>query len=112
MPGCLFPEGAASPGEGSLEAWLDHTTDVLPVWQEVSERESKRKLMEGLSGVPQRLLHRLLAENPPGLPGSPDLGVWRQRAQATPSDPSVSLLSSSQVSISQPLCCAWKSCCR
>ncbi|XP_023105517.2 paraneoplastic antigen-like protein 6B [Felis catus] len=51
-------------GEESFEAWLDHTTDMLHVWQGVSEREKRRRLMEGLRGTALQLVHGLLAENP------------------------------------------------
>ncbi|XP_053057820.1 paraneoplastic antigen-like protein 6B [Acinonyx jubatus] len=53
-----------APGEESFEAWLDHTTDMLHVWQGVSEREKRRRLMEGLRGTALQLVHGLLAENP------------------------------------------------
>ncbi|XP_048192625.1 paraneoplastic antigen-like protein 6B [Perognathus longimembris pacificus] len=52
------------PGEESFEAWLDHTTDMLRAWQGVSERERRRRLMEGLRGTALQLVHGLLAENP------------------------------------------------
>ncbi|XP_057170523.1 paraneoplastic antigen-like protein 6A [Ursus arctos] len=53
-----------APGEESFEAWLDHTADMLHVWQGVSEREKRRRLMEGLRGMALQLVHGLLAENP------------------------------------------------
>ncbi|XP_073918782.1 paraneoplastic antigen-like protein 6B [Castor canadensis] len=53
-----------APGEESFEAWLDHTTDMLHVWQGVSERERRRRLIEGLRGTALQLVHGLLAENP------------------------------------------------
>ncbi|XP_058569237.1 paraneoplastic antigen-like protein 6B [Neofelis nebulosa] len=53
-----------APGEESFETWLDHTTDMLHVWQGVSEREKRRRLMEGLRGTALQLVHGLLAENP------------------------------------------------
>lgn len=53
-----------APGEESFEAWLDHTTDMLLVWQGVSERERRRRLIEGLRGTALQLVHELLAENP------------------------------------------------
>ncbi|XP_030875730.1 paraneoplastic antigen-like protein 6A [Leptonychotes weddellii] len=52
------------PGEESFEAWLDHTANMLHVWQGVSEREKRRRLMEGLRGTALQLVHGLLAENP------------------------------------------------
>ncbi|XP_069895641.1 paraneoplastic antigen-like protein 6B isoform X2 [Dipodomys merriami] len=52
------------PGEESFEAWLDHTSDMLRAWQGVSERERRRRLMEGLRGTALQLVHGLLAENP------------------------------------------------
>uniref|UniRef100_A0A8I3PG43 PNMA family member 6A n=1 Tax=Canis lupus familiaris TaxID=9615 RepID=A0A8I3PG43_CANLF len=51
-------------GEESFEAWLHHTADMLHVWQGVSEREKRRRLMEGLRGTALQLVHGLLAENP------------------------------------------------
>lgn len=53
-----------APGEESFEAWLDHTADMLHVWQGVSERERRRRLIEGLRGTALQLMHGLLAENP------------------------------------------------
>ncbi|XP_015414250.1 PREDICTED: paraneoplastic antigen-like protein 6B, partial [Myotis davidii] len=53
-----------APGEESFEAWLDHTTDMLLVWQGVSERERRRRLIEGLRGTALQVVHELLAENP------------------------------------------------
>ncbi|KAL2768008.1 paraneoplastic antigen-like protein 6A, partial [Daubentonia madagascariensis] len=53
-----------APGEESFEAWLDHTTDMMHVWQGVSERERRRRLLEGLRGTALQLVHGLLAENP------------------------------------------------
>ncbi|XP_027951854.1 paraneoplastic antigen-like protein 6B [Eumetopias jubatus] len=53
-----------APGEESFEAWLDHSADMLHVWQGVSEREKRRRLMEGLRGTALQLVHGLLAENP------------------------------------------------
>lgn len=52
------------PGEDSFETWLDHTADMLHVWQGVSERERRRRLIEGLRGTALQLVHGLLAENP------------------------------------------------
>lgn len=52
------------PGEDSFETWLDHTADMLHVWQGVSERERRRRLLEGLRGTALQLVHGLLAENP------------------------------------------------
>uniref|UniRef100_A0A2K6S3P5 PNMA family member 6A n=1 Tax=Saimiri boliviensis boliviensis TaxID=39432 RepID=A0A2K6S3P5_SAIBB len=49
-PGRVFWKGPASPpGKESFEVWLDHTTDMLHVWQGVLERERRRKLLEGLT---------------------------------------------------------------
>uniref|UniRef100_A0A2K6EXP3 PNMA family member 6A n=1 Tax=Propithecus coquereli TaxID=379532 RepID=A0A2K6EXP3_PROCO len=53
-----------APGEESFEAWLDHTTDMMHVWQGVSERERRRRLLEALRGTALQLVHGLLAENP------------------------------------------------
>ncbi|KAB1252745.1 Paraneoplastic antigen-like protein 6A [Camelus dromedarius] len=53
-----------APEEESFEAWLDHTADMLHVWQGVAERERRRRLMEGLRGTALQLVRRLLAENP------------------------------------------------
>lgn len=53
-----------APGEASFEAWLDHTTDMLLVWQGVSERERRRRLIEGLRGTALQVVHEFLAENP------------------------------------------------
>uniref|UniRef100_A0A2R9ANC5 PNMA family member 6A n=1 Tax=Pan paniscus TaxID=9597 RepID=A0A2R9ANC5_PANPA len=53
-----------APGEESFEVWLDHTTEMLHVWQGVSERERRRRLLEGLRGTALQLVHALLAENP------------------------------------------------
>ncbi|XP_066106229.1 paraneoplastic antigen-like protein 6A [Saccopteryx bilineata] len=53
-----------APGEVSFEAWLDQTTDMLHVWQGVSERERRRRLLEGLRGIALQLIQGLLAENP------------------------------------------------
>lgn len=53
-----------APGEESFEAWLDHTTDMLHLWQGVSERERRRRLVEGLRGPALQLVQELLAENP------------------------------------------------
>ncbi|XP_058148189.1 paraneoplastic antigen-like protein 6A isoform X2 [Dasypus novemcinctus] len=53
-----------APGEESFDVWLDHTSDMLHVWQGVSERERRRRLLEGLRGTPLQLVHGLLAENP------------------------------------------------
>ncbi|XP_006087769.1 paraneoplastic antigen-like protein 6B [Myotis lucifugus] len=53
-----------APGEESFEAWLDHTTDMLLVWQGVSERERRRRLIEGLRGTALQVVHELLVENP------------------------------------------------
>lgn len=53
-----------APGEQPFEAWLDHTTDMLLVWQGVSERERRRRLIEGLRGTALQLVHEVLAENP------------------------------------------------
>ncbi|XP_004715688.1 paraneoplastic antigen-like protein 6B [Echinops telfairi] len=52
------------PGEEPFEAWLDHAGDMLQVWQSVSERERRRRLLEGLRGTALQLVHGLLAENP------------------------------------------------
>lgn len=52
------------PGEDSFETWLDHTADMLHVWQGVSERERRRRLIEGLRGTALQLVLGLLAENP------------------------------------------------
>uniref|UniRef100_A0A2K6BAY0 PNMA family member 6A n=1 Tax=Macaca nemestrina TaxID=9545 RepID=A0A2K6BAY0_MACNE len=49
-----------SPGKSPL----DHTTDMLHVWQGFSERERRRRLLEGLRGTALQLVHALLAENP------------------------------------------------
>ncbi|XP_044924012.1 paraneoplastic antigen-like protein 6B [Mustela putorius furo] len=53
-----------APGEEPFEAWLDHASDMLQVWQSVSERERRRRLMEGLRGTALQLMHELLADNP------------------------------------------------
>ncbi|XP_032706883.1 LOW QUALITY PROTEIN: paraneoplastic antigen-like protein 6B [Lontra canadensis] len=53
-----------APGEEPFEAWLDHASDMLQVWQSVSEREKRRRLMEGLRGTARQLMHELLADNP------------------------------------------------
>ncbi|XP_044091725.1 paraneoplastic antigen-like protein 6B [Neovison vison] len=53
-----------APGEEPFEAWLDHASDMLQVWQSVSEREKRRRLMEGLRGTALQLMHELLADNP------------------------------------------------
>ncbi|XP_037677708.1 paraneoplastic antigen-like protein 6A [Choloepus didactylus] len=53
-----------APGEESFEAWVVHASDMLHVWQGVSERERRRRLLEGLRGTPLQLVHGLLAENP------------------------------------------------
>ncbi|XP_073744011.1 paraneoplastic antigen-like protein 6B [Callorhinus ursinus] len=53
-----------APGEESFEAWLDHSAGMLHVWRGVSEREKRRRLMEGLRGTALQLVHGLLAENP------------------------------------------------
>ncbi|XP_047572811.1 paraneoplastic antigen-like protein 6B isoform X2 [Lutra lutra] len=53
-----------APGEEPFEAWLDHASDMLQVWQNVSEREKRRRLMEGLRGTALQLMHELLADNP------------------------------------------------
>uniref|UniRef100_A0A2I3GE38 Paraneoplastic antigen Ma-like C-terminal domain-containing protein n=1 Tax=Nomascus leucogenys TaxID=61853 RepID=A0A2I3GE38_NOMLE len=53
-----------APGEEFFEVWLDHTTDMLHVWQGVLERERRRRLLEGLRGTALQLVHALLAENP------------------------------------------------
>lgn len=50
-----------APGEESFEAWLEHTADMLHVWQGVSERERRRRLIEGLPGTALQLMHGLLA---------------------------------------------------
>uniref|UniRef100_A0A8C9PSZ2 Paraneoplastic antigen-like protein 6A n=1 Tax=Spermophilus dauricus TaxID=99837 RepID=A0A8C9PSZ2_SPEDA len=63
-----------APGEESFEAWLDHTTDMLHVWQGVSERERRRRLIEGLRGTALQLVHGLLAENPARTEESPSQG--------------------------------------
>ncbi|XP_023580794.1 paraneoplastic antigen-like protein 6A [Trichechus manatus latirostris] len=52
------------PGEEPFEAWLDHASDMLHVWQAVSERERRRRLLEGLRGTALQLVRGLLAENP------------------------------------------------
>ncbi|XP_006877278.1 PREDICTED: paraneoplastic antigen-like protein 6B-like [Chrysochloris asiatica] len=52
------------PGEEPFQAWLDHASDMLQVWQAVSERERRRRLLEGLRGTALQLVHGLLAENP------------------------------------------------
>ncbi|XP_006900053.1 PREDICTED: paraneoplastic antigen-like protein 6B-like [Elephantulus edwardii] len=52
------------PGEQPFEAWLDHASDMLHVWQAVSERERRRRLLEGLRGTALQLVRGLLAENP------------------------------------------------
>ncbi|XP_008050022.1 paraneoplastic antigen-like protein 6A, partial [Carlito syrichta] len=52
------------PGEECFEAWLDHAGDMLQLWQEVSERERRRRLLEGLRGTARQLTYGLLAENP------------------------------------------------
>uniref|UniRef100_A0A2K6KDD0 PNMA family member 6A n=1 Tax=Rhinopithecus bieti TaxID=61621 RepID=A0A2K6KDD0_RHIBE len=49
-----------APGEESFEVWLDHTTDMLHVWQGFSERERRRRLLEGLPGTALQLLPALL----------------------------------------------------
>ncbi|XP_077002149.1 paraneoplastic antigen-like protein 6A [Tamandua tetradactyla] len=53
-----------APGEESFNTWLDHASDMLHVWQGVSERERRRRLLEGLRGTPLQLVRGLLAENP------------------------------------------------
>lgn len=53
-----------APGEESFEAWLYHTIDMLLVWQGVSERERRRRLIEGLRGTALQVVRELLAENP------------------------------------------------
>lgn len=61
----LFPgRNQPAPGEESFEAWLDHTADMLHMWQGVSERERRRRLIEGLRGTALQLMHGLLVENP------------------------------------------------
>uniref|UniRef100_A0A2K5YP94 PNMA family member 6A n=1 Tax=Mandrillus leucophaeus TaxID=9568 RepID=A0A2K5YP94_MANLE len=41
-----------------------HTTDMLHVWEGFSEKERRRRLLEGLRGTALQLVHALLAENP------------------------------------------------
>uniref|UniRef100_A0A2K5LLW5 PNMA family member 6A n=1 Tax=Cercocebus atys TaxID=9531 RepID=A0A2K5LLW5_CERAT len=41
-----------------------HTTYMLHVWQGFSEKERRRRLLEGLRGTALQLVHALLAENP------------------------------------------------
>ncbi|XP_045851449.1 paraneoplastic antigen-like protein 6B [Meles meles] len=53
-----------APGEEPFEAWLDHASDMLQVWQSVSEREKRRRLMESLRGTALQVMHVLLADNP------------------------------------------------
>lgn len=49
--GMFSGRGQPAPGEESFEAWLDHTADMLRGWQGVSQRERRRRLMEGLRGT-------------------------------------------------------------
>nr|KAF6283622.1 PNMA family member 3 [Pipistrellus kuhlii] len=50
------------PGALAFEAWLEHTTEVLQMWQ-VPEREKRRRLMECLRGPALQVVSGLRAHN-------------------------------------------------
>ncbi|CAK6450116.1 unnamed protein product [Pipistrellus nathusii] len=52
-----------APGELSFEPWLDHATEMMLVWEGVSEREKSRRLTEGLRGAALQVAYDVLASH-------------------------------------------------
>lgn len=53
-----------SPGEEAFEPWVEHATDTLLVWEGVSEREKRRRLLESLRGAALEVASDILSEIP------------------------------------------------
>lgn len=50
-----------APGEESFDTWVDRASEMLLVWEGVSEREKRRRLIEGLRGPALHVAYNILS---------------------------------------------------